>query len=720
MRIGTISGVLGLFLSLSVHAQQKSDSINKSLLLPDVVVTETYQQRQARKSALTVEVADKDFLRKHFTGNFMQAMQNIPGVQAMDIGSGFSKPMIRGMGFNRIAVLENGIKQEGQQWGADHGLELDAFNIEAVNVLKGPASLLYGSDAMGGVIDITSPTVPADNSVFGDVSLLGKSVNGTIGGSLMLGIKKNAWYSHIRYSEQHFGDYRIPTDSIVYLTQRIPIYGRKLKNTAGVERNIGLFTQYQKDGYKANISVSNVYQKAGFFPGAHGVPDASRVQDDGDSRNIELPSSKVNHLKVTTHQQYAWEKLILSADLGFQNNHREEWSAFHTHYGSQPAPEKDPDKELAFNLNTYSASMKARLVGSSSWEHTFGMDGQHQRNDIDGYSFLLPKYNRTTAGMLWLTTYRPNNVLSVSGGVRYDYGHINISSHEDAYLADYLKSQGYDQEQIDFYKWNSHAVTENFGDYSLSLGLVWTPSERQMVKVNVGRSFRLPGANELAANGVHHGTFRHEQGDANLKSEQGWQLDASYNLNYKSISFSVSPFASWFSNYIFLRPTGEWSVLPHAGQIYRYTGAEALFAGAEASVDIRFLRNFTYRISGEYVYTYNCDEHIPLSFSPPASIRNTLTWQKSRYMLYAEWQSIARQNRVDRNEDRTSGANLFHLGGSLNIPIGRNNEIEITLTARNIFDTHYYNHLSFYRRVEIPEPGRNFQLLIKIPFKKLL
>ena len=284
MRIGIISGVIGLFVTLSVHAQ-KSDSI-KSMLLPDVVVTETYQQRQAKKSALTVDVADQDFLRKHFTGNFMQAMENIPGVQAMDIGSGFSKPMIRGMGFNRIAVLENGIKQEGQQWGADHGLELDAFNIGAVNVLKGPSSLLYGSDAMGGVIDVVPSAVPADNRVFGDVTLLGKSVNGTIGGSLMLGIRKNAWYSHIRYSEQHFGDYRIPTDSIVYLTQRIPIYGRKLKNTAGIERNIGLFTQYQRRAYKANYAVSNVYQKTGFFPGAHGIPDASRVEDDGDSRNI--------------------------------------------------------------------------------------------------------------------------------------------------------------------------------------------------------------------------------------------------------------------------------------------------------------------------------------------------------------------------------------------------------------------------------------------------
>ena len=146
MRIGIISGVIVLFETISVHAQ-KSDSI-KSMLLPDVVVTETYQQRQAKKSALTVDEADQDFMRTHFTGNFLQAMETNPGEQAMDIGSGFSKPMVRGMGFNRIAVLENGIKQEGQQWGADHGLELDAFIIGAVNELKGPSSLLYGSDSM--------------------------------------------------------------------------------------------------------------------------------------------------------------------------------------------------------------------------------------------------------------------------------------------------------------------------------------------------------------------------------------------------------------------------------------------------------------------------------------------------------------------------------------------------------------------------------------------
>lgn len=137
-----------------------------------------------------MEVVGKEFLREHFTGNLIQTLGTLPGVHSMDIGSGFSKPMIRGMGFNRISVVENGIKQEGQQWGADHGLELDAFNAGQVSIRKGPASLLYGSDAMGGAIELVPLPLPAGNRLFGEASLLGKSVNGTLGGSLMLGVKK--------------------------------------------------------------------------------------------------------------------------------------------------------------------------------------------------------------------------------------------------------------------------------------------------------------------------------------------------------------------------------------------------------------------------------------------------------------------------------------------------------------------------------------------------
>lgn len=714
MRIRYISGTLGICLALSANAQISSDTV-KSVALSEVVVTESAHRMREKKTALTINVIQKDYLDRNFTGNLVQTLENLPGVNSMDIGAGFSKPMIRGLGFNRIAVSENGIKQEGQQWGADHGLEIDAFNVEEVRVLKGPSSLLYGSDAIGGIVEILPPPAPLENQVFGEAALLGKSVNGTVGGSLMLGFKKDAWLVRARFSEQHFGDYRVPTDTIVYLTQKMPVYGRRLKNTAGFERDLSLFSAYRKERYRMNLAISNAYQKVGFFPGAHGIPDLSRLQDDGNSRNIDLPHSWVNHLKATTHQQYVWENVQLTGDLGYQFNHREEWSAFHTHYDTQVMPQEDPDKELAFRLHTFSSSVKSRFAPSSSWDHTVGWDAQAQMNTISGYSFLLPEYRRFTTGAFWLTTYRPNNQFTISGGLRYDFGKVDVTAYQDPYLIEFLHQQGYDASTIHAYEWRSYPVNRTFGDYSGSLGIVWTPSPAHILKINVGRSFRLPGANELASNGVHHGTFRHEQGDATLDSEHGWQVDISYSLTHRGLKLTVSPFASWFDNYIYLNPTGEWSLLPHAGQIYRYTGARAVFAGGEVDLSIDFLRYLNYRFIGEYVYTYNRDEHTALSFSPPASMRNILAWEKKPLRLYAECQSIASQNRIARNEDRTAGANLLHLGGSI---LFRN--MELSVSVRNLLNTRYYNHLSFYRKVEIPEPGRNFQLSIKIPFKHLL
>jgi iron complex outermembrane receptor protein len=702
---------------LWINAQER-DSM-KVVRLGDVSVSASYEKRMIRNTALPVDVVGEPFLRERFTGNLIQTLEHIPGVHSMNIGAGFSKPVIRGMGFNRISVIENGIKQEGQQWGIDHGLEIDAFNTERVTVRKGPASLLYGSDAMGGTIEITQRFPEPGNYLFGEAALLGKSINGTVGGSALIGIKKEAWYARFRYSEQRFGDYRIPADTIVYLTQRLPVYGRKLKNTAGLERDMSLYTEYRKGRYSSNYAVSNAYQKVGFFPGTHGIPDMTRLQDDGSHRNIELPFSTVNHLKATTHQQYMRSAATGYLDAGYQRNDREELSRFHTHYDNQAIPEKEPDRELAFSLETYSLSAKIKHIPSTVWEHTAGWDVQHQRNRISGYSFLLPEYRRFTTGLFWLGSWYPaGKDFSVSGGARYDYGKMDVSPYRDGYLESYLADRGYGGEVIERYAWRSVPVNRRFGDFSGSLGLSWHPGNREihLVKVNIGHSFRLPGAYELTANGVHHGAFRHEQGDPSLSSEQGWQLDLSYTYREKGVSFSASPYAAWFGNYIFLRPTGEWSVLPHAGQIYRYTGAEALFAGAEITFGIDFRPDLNYTLTGEYVYTLNLDEHIPLSFSPPASMRNTLTWTGKNIRAYAEWQSVASQNRVARNEDPTRGAHLLHAGATVDIRIGKA-MAEIALLFQNILDTRYYNHLSFYRKVEIPEPGRNVQLLIKVPFK---
>jgi iron complex outermembrane receptor protein len=715
MRIGSIPMACMLLVTSLAHAQER-DSTGTIRLKEVIVIGGSHSPAARQKLALPVDLVGKEFLREHFTGNLVRMLEQLPGIHSMDIGSGFSKPVIRGMGFNRVVVSENGIKQEGQQWGADHGLEIDAFNVESVTVRKGPASLLYGSDAMGGVIEIMRLPPPPDDQFFGEAVALGKTVNGTLGGSVMAGIKRGAWYAKFRYTEQRFGDYRVPVDTIVYLTQRLPVLGRRLKNTAGLERDAGAHLEYRFGPYHAWYVASNAYQKVGFFPGAHGIPDVSRLQDDGNSRDIALPYSTVNHLKLSTRQQYARGSVVFSWDAGYQNNHREEWSLFHTHYGNQPPPARFPDRELAFSLDTYSSSASVQWGGERGWEQTVGWDVQAQRNRVAGYSFLLPGYDRFATGLFTLFTYRASERFSASGGARYDRGRVSIAASEDAYLAAYLREQGYSAGEIESYRWRAYATRRHFGDVSASLGVVWNIDGERLLKANVGRSFRLPAANELAANGVHHGTFRHEQGDPALSSEAGWQVDLSYVHERPGFSLSVSPFASVFGNYIYLRPTGEWSALPHAGQVYRYTGARALFAGAELSLGIDLPRGFSYHFAGEYVHAYNRDERAPLSFSPPASARHTFAWGGARVRCHVEWQYTAAQRRVAKNEDPTPGANLFHAGATAFFPLG-DTRAEITLSLANLLGTRYYNHLSFYRKVEIPEPGRNFQITIKVPFK---
>jgi iron complex outermembrane receptor protein len=698
---------------LCVHAQEK-DSI-RTVQLDSITVHASYARSVARQSTLQAEVAEARFLSDHFTGNLVQTLQRLPGVRSMDVGAGFSKPVVRGMGFNRISVVENGIKQEGQQWGADHGLETDAFNAERVVVRKGPASLLYGSDAMGGVIELLPLPPPRENQTFGEAVWLTRSVNETLGASVAVTRKMNRWHAKVRYSEQHFGDYRVPADTVVYLTQRQPLYGRKLKNTAGLERDVSLSAGYRRGAYTSGYAVSSVYQKTGFFPGAHGIPDLSRLQDDGDSRNAGLPYSTVQHLKATTRQQHVFgDAVTASWDAGFQQNRREERSLFHTHYATQTPPEQDPDKELAFRLDTYSSAVKVRNSSALNWEHAAGWDAQYQQNRISGYGFLLPAYDRFATGLFWLVTWRPLRNLTVSGGVRYDFGQIRVEAFADPYLQAYLAGQGYGDDLIEAYYWRSYPVNRRFGDFSGSLGIVWELHGEHVLKANFGRSFRLPGANELASNGVHHGTFRHEQGTPSLLSEHGWLLDMSYAGSVRGFSFSMSPFVGWFDHYISLQPSGEWSVLPHAGQIYRYSAANAVFAGAEMSVEADFLRRFNYRLAGEYVYTYNRDEHVPLAFSPPASLRHTLTAPVRKFRFHVEWQQLSAQHRVTRNEDPTPGASLFHAGAAWELP-----RAELSLSMQNIGNSKYYNHLSFYRKVEIPEPGRNIQLTLRIPFRIL-
>ena len=670
---------------------QTSDSL-KNIQLREVSVI----GNSVPKSALATQPAviiSVDEMHQHMGHSLMDALAHTEGVQAMDIGVGFSKPMIRGLGFQRIAVTENGVKQEGQQWGADHGLEIDAFHVEGVRVVKGPASVLYGSDAMGGAIEILPPSIPLRDTISGEALLSYQSVSTGLNGSVMLQQKYKKVFGKVRYTERHWADYRVPADSFTYLSMRLPIVNRRLKNTAGLERSVNALLAYRGQLYQGRINLSNSYQKSGFFSGAHGIPTSSNLQDDGDRWNVDLPYSLVNHFKVTSTNVWSTPLLQTQLTLGYQVNHREEWSRFHTHNPSQQPPETDPDKELMFHLQTGSTQLQLRFTPTTSWQFYGGLSAQVQHNGIEGYGFLIPAYRRSEYGAYFLTNYHHSSNLLFNASVRYDGAHIHSQAHGE----------------------EVSEVVRDFHDYSLALGVEYTPAAGHQLRASIGRAFRLPSVNELTSNGVHHGAFRHEMGDSTLVSEQGWQVDLSYSIHRGDWEFSLSPFYSYYPHFIALHPTGRWSPLPDAGQIYQYVDAPTTLTGGEVNAKVRVYRDLHYSLTGEYVHTFDHHSHTATPFSPPATMRNALSWEAPRWRCFIECQSVAAQHRVCHNELQTPGYNLFHIGGNIDFQLHKS-QLTLLLQVHNLFDTSYLNHLNFYRRIDLPEAGIDIQSTIRLNF----
>lgn len=691
MSIQHLQSLLLACCSVVTLCAQPTDSLKSTQLRElSVRVSSIPKSPLATQSAVIVTA---DEMQRRSGHSLMDVLAQTEGVQAMDIGVGFSKPMIRGLGFQRIAVTENGVKQEGQQWGADHGLEIDAFHVEGVRVVKGPSSVLYGSDAMGGAIEILPPSFPPSDTLSGEALVSYQSVSSGLNGSVMLQMKRNRFFAKVRYTERHWADYRVPADSFTYLSMRLPIHNHRLKNTAGLERSANAMLAYRHGSYQGRLNVSDSYQKSGFFSGAHGLPSSANLQEDGDRWNIDLPYSLVNHLKLTSTNTWTTALLQTKLVLGYQLNHREEWSRFHTHNPSQTPPAVDPDKELMFHLHTGSAQLQFRLTPSTSWEFYSGLSTTLQHNGIGGYGFLIPAYDRWDGGAFLLANYWHNSALQFSGSIRYDMGHIHAQAHGSEVCE----------------------VARDFHDYSLSLGVEYKPFPGHELRASIGRAFRLPSVNELTSNGVHHGAFRHELGDSSLVSEQGWQADLSYTIRRDGWELSLSPFYSYYPHFITLHPTGRWSMLPDAGQVYQYMDAPTTLAGGELRLKARLWRGLHYTVAGEYVHTYDHHSHTATPFSPPATLRNTLSWEAKRWRCFAECQSVAAQNRVCHNEMKTPGYNLLHIGGNVDFQVG-GKTLSLLLHVRNLLDTSYLNHLNFYRRIEVPEAGIDVQSTIRLNF----
>lgn len=673
------------------------------LELQKIIVEDFGSKSIINDQSQSVSVIDADDIRKTGGQTLAVALERIPGVQALSTGIGISKPAIRGLGATRISVTENGIKQEGQQWGGDHGLEIDAADVERIEIVKGPSALLYGPDAISGAINIRPGNPPAQNSYQVSTNAKFISVNNLWAQSTALALnKKNLWIK-ARFSTQDYADYKVPSDTFTYNGYVLPIINKKIKNSAGGERNTSATIGYSfKSGY-TSLRFSYYDLKTGMFPGAHGVPQAYSLQDDGMARNIEFPFQRVKHYKILSNSNFqVGKRNWMELDAGVQYNSREEWSNPDNHgFG----PLITSNKELEFRLFTASLNTRFHHEISERLNFVYGLSSQYQQNRIGGYGYLIPNFSTAQMGAFAFGKWTKNN-FTLQAGLRYDIQHTSAEVNKKPFYVSGNTIAGY---------LNSAHIDKIFQNTSGSIGFSWIKDKKHNIKVNLGTGFRMPTVPELTANGVHHGAFRHEVGDSSLVPERSFQFDFNYAYNSEKWEMSISPFFSYYLDYIFLDPSSKFSLLPESGLLYIYNQANGIHTGIDFLVDYHIISNLHLATKGQWVYTYNLESGYNFPFIPPATGSVELEYNpnlKSKKVtmeigLKMRW--AAPQVFVARNELSTPGYALLDFRFSTEFR-HKHHRMIFQLAGNNLTNTTYFNHINRWRYIGLPEPGINFSV----------
>ncbi|WP_104384500.1 TonB-dependent receptor [Sphingobacterium sp. HMA12] len=712
-----------LFTYSILHSTFAQEKAAKTIGLREVHV-EGKRYKHSAEGAMSVDVLTSDSIQKYQAGSLMQTLSRLPGVNAIGIGASQSKPQIRGLGFNRVATVENGIKHEGQQWGLDHGLEIDQYSIGTAEIIKGAGSFMYGSDAIGGVIRLSPPAELQENGLKGVVNLLTKSNNATYGGSLQLQGRKSNWVFGGGVTHLDYADYRVPTDTVYVYNYAVRLKDRQVRNTAGRETNFQLRGGYNSGQFSSIFYLSNYHTRIGFFANAHGLEPrgVNTALYDQSDRDILYPSQQVNHFKLINRNYITQGRHKIWVDLGYQRNYRQEFNHYTAHGYMPPVYPQDMNipihLERRYDKEIVNIALKDQF-NLGTHQLTLGGNAEYQHNKIAGWSFLIPSYKQQAVGAFIHDQYPIDDQTILYAALRYDYSHIHTSPYQDWFASTLEDRQS-------AYIVRADELRRSFNSLVWSLG-----ATRQIgpweTKLNVGKSFRVPIAQELAANGVNYHYFSYEKGNASLSPEQSYQVDFALARRSRNISIAFTPFFNYFANYIYLNPTSGYDQYYGAGnQIFEYAESKVRRYGAELKMEYRPLTHWKVELLGEYVRSEQLSgskKGYTLPFSPAPSLLADLSWfPKSSTYFKAPYLSLdckwtAKQDHIVPPEEKTAGYQVFNFRAGTELTWGKS-ALLLRLQVQNMFDNKYMDHTSFYRLISLPEQGRNIVLSIGIPFGK--
>ncbi len=536
---------LSLACALPMTAQGLPDSTDmffRHLELKEVMVTGAVGDMKMKESPMPISILQAKELHQLSSTNLIDAIAKQPGIAQITTGSGISKPVIRGLGYNRIVVVNDGIRQEGQQWGDEHGVEIDGNEVGSVEILKGPASLMYGSDAMGGVLVFKGmPTLP-EGTIKGNVYAEYQTNNGLFGGSFNLAGNQKGFTWDARYSEKHAHAYKNRFDGYVPNSQ---FEERAFSLKTGLMRSWG-FTNLKFGYYNLNPSI------------VEGERDSVTGELLSENENLltyrhGLPYQRVYHYKAVSESFINLSSGYLKVIAGYQQNRRKEFEESMDEYG------------LYLQLHTLNYDVRYVSEEMSGWKFSTGLNGMGQKSLNLGDEFLIPDYALFDAGV-YATASKNLAHWNLSGGLRFDYRYLNAKG---------LEEDG----EVRF-----EDFTRHFSGITGSVGATCEVTERLDVKLNLARGFRTPNISELASNGEHEGSLRYEIGNHDFKSEYSLQADLGLDYATRYFELHSAVFANHISNYIYLHRID--SIIEPDLMTFAYAQGEAMLMGFEASVDI--------------------------------------------------------------------------------------------------------------------------------------
>lgn len=610
-----------------------------------------------------------------------EALSNLPGVSTLQTGNTISKPVINGLHSNRILILNNGVRQEGQQWGTDHAPEIDAFIAKNLTVIKGADGVQYGPDALGGVIIVSPEAMPIDPHLTGQVHLIGNTngragiVSGTLG-SAVASIPGLSWRAQgtLRNSGNlNSADYY-------------------LDNTGAREQHFSGSLQYAQQTTEIQAFYSRFSTALGILGSAHAstiediqarIKAGRPFEEHKFTYDILAPRQVVVHdlAKLQIHKDLKRGNQF-NLQYSFQRNHRQEYD--------QRRGDRDALPMLDMNLYTQNLDGVFHLATKNGHELKTGVNGVIQvNNNVPGTQNtpLIPNFASYGGGLFLIDQYRKER-FELEAGLRYDIKSFRASGYNQAL-------ELYGGERV-------------FHNISGTLGAVWSFANNLQLRSNVGLAWRAPTANELYSNGLHHGAAVYEVGDPLLSSEQGYKWVTTLSQKTPNLSWGIDVYSQYIRNYIYSMPVVDefWQSIRGTFPVFRYEQTNATYHGTDVYLNYQTQMALSYQVSASIIRAKDVMNNVYLPNIPADRINQQLRWalpvrhkslQNSYLKATHSW--VARQTRYEPNSDFAPPPPSYHVwglhaGSTISV---HEKELQLTISSTNIFNASYKDYMNRFR-----------------------